>query len=204
MRRLAILEPLSIFLMIMLYIWVLRSSYHLLWVGILGLVFVSHLVHAEGADSLGFHHRNLVLCLDRFAPLLGLFTLAMLAGGFLLNTTRVIRFEDGLLAWVAYLPWGLFQQYLMNGYFLNRFEGVLSRRAAPVLTAALFSGAHLPNWFLMGVGLVAGYASICIYRKYRNLYFLGLAHGTIGFVLFIVVPDRISHHLTVGPGWFRY
>ncbi len=128
----------------------------------------------------------------------------MLSCGFMLDTTRPIRFEDAMLAWIAYVPWGLFQQYLMNGYFLKRFEGVLSPRAALLVTAALFAGVHTPNWFLMAVGLLAGWASVYIYRRHKNLYFLGLAHGTIGFVLFLVVPDRISHHLAVGPGWFRY
>jgi hypothetical protein len=34
------------------------------------------------------------------------------------------------------------------------------------------------------------------------MYFLGLAHGTIGSLLFLVIPDSISHHLVVGPGFF--
>jgi len=122
--------------------------------------------------------------------------------GILLQTTRPIRFEQGLLAWAGYLPWGLFQQYILNGYFLNRFDSVLSRRTAPMMSAALFSGAHLPNWFLMAVTLLLGYLCGRIYRRYNNLYFLGIAHGTVGFLLFLVVPDSISHHLIVGPGWF--
>jgi hypothetical protein len=52
----------------------------------------------------------------------------------------------------------------------------------------------------MAVTLLGGYASTQLYRRYRNLYFLGLAHGVLGFVLYLVVPDSISHHLNVGPG----
>ena len=92
----------------------------------------------------------------------------------------------------------------MNGYFLNRFEAVLSPRAAPVVSAALFSGVHTPNWFLMIVTLLTGYLAAVVYRRDKNLYFLGLAHGCVGFLLFLVVPDLVSHHLNVGPGWFTH
>ncbi len=181
-RKYAILEPVSIFLLIM----------------------ASHWAHREHAESLGFRRRNLEECLREFAPAIAFCALVMLGAGMLLATTRPIRFDQALTAWIGYLPWGLFQQYILNGYFMNRFDGLVSRRAAPMLAAALFSGAHTPNWFLMGVTFLAGYCCARIYRRYRNLYFLGAAHGTLGFLLFLVVPDSISHHLTVGPGWFAH
>lgn len=200
-RKIAILEPASIFIMIMAYIWDLRYSHHAAWLPILGLMLVSHVARREPAAALGFNVR-LRDCWSEYAPALGLIVLALLAGGVLFQTTRPIRFDQGLASWAWYLPWGLLQQYILNGYFMNRFEAVVSRRAAPLVAAGLFSGAHLPNWFLMGVTFFAGYCCACIYRRYNNLYFLGLAHATIGFLLFLVVPDSISHHLSVGPGWF--
>jgi membrane protease YdiL (CAAX protease family) len=109
-----------------------------------------------------------------------------------------------LASWLAYVPWGVFQQYVLNGYFLNRFHAVLGRRAASLIAAALFSAVHAPNWFLMVVAFPAGYCSTRIYWRYRNLYCLGLAHATVGFLLFLVVPDSVSHHLKVGPGWFGH
>jgi membrane protease YdiL (CAAX protease family) len=68
----------------------------------------------------------------------------------------------------------------------------------------LFSLAHLPNWFLMSVTLAGGLCCTRLYRRRPNLYVLGLIHGTIGFVLYLVVPDSISHHLRVGPGWYSW
>src|SRR5689334_4881584 len=201
-RKITLAEPLSVFALIMAYIWQLRFSYRGSWLLILALMLVSHRLRGEQAATLGFDGRNLRDCLRDFAPMIAFFALAMLAMGILLQTTRPIRFEQGLKAWAGYLPWGLFQQYILNGYFFNRFDSVLSRRTAPVMSAALFSGAHLPNWFLMAVTLLTGYLCARIYRRYNNLYFLGLAHGTVGFLLFLVVPDSISHHLIVGPGWF--
>jgi membrane protease YdiL (CAAX protease family) len=201
--QLAILEPVSVFAMIMAYIWVLRFSVPWLWLPIVLMLLISHRVHGERAGELGFNRRNLGPLFRRFAVPLLLLTLVLVASGVVFQTIRQIGFDSAILAWLAYLPWGLFQQYVLNGYFLNRLGDSLSYQAAPLAAAALFAGAHLPNGFLMAVTFLMGYSSAYIYRKYNNLYFLGLAHATIGFVLFLVVPDSISHHLRVGPGWFR-
>jgi len=165
---------------------------------------LSHVIRHERAETLGFHRRNLRECLREFAPCLVFVALAAIAVGMLLQTTRAIYFGDAFLAWAAYLPWGTFQQYLLNGYFLNRFLGAMPGRQAAAASAVLFSGAHLPNWFLMAVTLVLGYVCARIYLRYKNLYFLGIAHGTIGFLLLLVVPDSVTHHLVVGPGWFGH
>ena len=202
-RKYAVLEPLAIFAMIMAYIWDLRYQHPRLWLAILGLIVLSHVAHRERAGALGFHLRNLGECLREFAPAIAFCALLLVGCGMLFATTRPIRCDQALTAWMGYLPWGLFQQYIFNGYFMNRFEGLVSRRAAPMISAAIFSGAHTPNWFLMAVTFLAGYCCARVYRRYRNLYFLGAAHGTLGFLLFLVVPDSISHHLVVGPGWFR-
>jgi membrane protease YdiL (CAAX protease family) len=203
-RGAAIVEPVSVFALIMMYIWDLRYSHHSVWIGILALVLLSHWMHRERARNLGFRSDGLRECWVEFAPMLAFFALLMMGAGILLQTTRPIAFHQAVLAWMAYLPWGLFQQYMLNGYFLNRFSAVLSHRTAPLVAAGLFSGAHVPNWFLMLVTLIAGYAGACVYRRYQNLWFLGVAHGTIGFLLFLVVPDSVTHHLTVGPGWFLH
>jgi len=203
-RKYAILEPVTIFLLIMAYIWGLRFSHHRFWLVILALMLLSHRLHREKAKALGFQAKNLRQCAEDFAPALVLLALILFGFGLLLETTRRIRFDDALLALMGYLPWGLFQQYVLNGYFFNRLERAVSHKAAPVLAAALFSSAHLPNWFLMAVTLLAGHVCVSIYRRYHNLYFLGLAHATLGFLLYLVIPDSVSHHLTVGPGWFRH
>jgi hypothetical protein len=203
-RLRAILEPAGIFLLIMDYIWKVRYTYPAFFLAILGLVLASHWVHREKAAALGFQSVNFRKCLEDFAPALILLGLLLLGIGELLATIRPIGFDSAMMAWFGYLPWGLFQQYVLNGYFLNRLERVVPRRSAMMVSAALFSGVHLPNWFLMVVTLLLGYCSARIYSRYRNLYFLGGAHGTLGFLLYLVVPDSISHHLVVGPGWFAH
>jgi hypothetical protein len=202
-RKYAILEPVAIFVAIMAYIWGLRSTHPGMSLAILGMMVISNRIHREDASRLGFRLANLRECCEKFAPAVALLGLALLAGGIVTQSMRAMRTDQAVLAWSAYLPWALLQQYVLNGYFLNRFEALVSRRAAPAISAALFSGAHTPNWFLMAVTLVLGYVCARVYRRHPNLYFLGAAHATVGFLLLLVVPDSISHHLIVGPGWFR-
>jgi len=203
-RRLAILEPIAVFGLILAYIWSLRYQHPAAWAPILVLPLASHWWRREGAAALGFRMHNLAECLRRFAPALGFLALTLLASGLLLDTVRRIALDRVAVTWAVYLPWGLFQQYLLNGYCLTRLQIVLPDRGAALAAAALFSAVHAPNWFLMLVTLVAGYAAARLYTRYRNLYFLGLAHGTLGVLLFLVVPDSISHHLVVGPGWYGH
>ncbi len=203
-RKLAILEPVLVYAMILAYIWNLRYSHGGAWVGILALMLLSHLVRRESPYSLGFRTRNMGECWRGLATLLAFLSLFMLASGILLHTVRPIGVEMALASWAAYVPWGVFQQYALNGYFLNRFQTVLGRRAASLIAAALFCAVHAPNWFLMVVAFPAGHCSTLVYRRYRNLYFLGLAHATVGFLLYLVVPDSVSHHLEIGPAWFAH
>jgi len=200
-HRISALEALMVFAIIMGYIWKLRSTHPWFWVWVVALIVASHVAHRERAKGLGFRAGNFAHCVRKFGlPLIAL-AVAMLGAGLWLGTFRSIGGEGALRSFGLYLPWGLFQQYLLNGYFLKRFDMALSQNSASILTAGLFGVVHSPNWFLMLITPVAGHLAICIYRRYRNLYFLGLAHAIIGFLLFVVVPDSVSHHLRVGPGW---
>ena len=198
------LEPFLVFGLIMAYIWELRYRHQQFWIIILALMLLSHWRQREGATTLGFDWRTVRPCAEALGPALLFLILLLLGFGFLFSTTRPMRWEGAMEAWAAYVPWGMFQQYALNAYFLNRLDRLVSHRAAPFLTAALFSSAHLPNWFLMVITLLAGYGCTQLYRRYRNLYSLGFAHGTLGFLLYLVIPDSISHHLVVGPGWFTH
>ena len=203
-RKLAILEPLLVYAMILAYIWDWRFSHGGAWVWILGLMLLSHVVRRESAHGLGFRTLHMRECWREIAPLLVFLALLMLASGILLHTMRPIGVGTALASLAAYVPWAVFQQYALNGYFLNRLDAVLGRRAACLTAAALFCGVHAPNWFLMLVAFPAGYCATHLYRRYRNLYILGLAHATVGFLLFLVVPDSVSHHLRVGPGYSSF
>jgi membrane protease YdiL (CAAX protease family) len=198
-RRRAILEPILMYTLILAYIWKLRHVETKLWIPILALMLLSHVFHREIPRRLGFGLRNLRECTHELAPAVAFLAIVMVACGLLLHTTRRIGFDSAFLSLAAYLPWGLLQQYILNGYFFNRLAPLFPRRIAALIAAVLFSGAHVPNPFLMAVTLIGGYFSALVYSRHRNLYILGLAHAAVGFLLYLLVPDSISHHLRVGP-----
>jgi len=198
-RKLRLIEPLAVFAAIMAYIWLVRFAHPWLVVPILLIVACSHFARDERARSLGFRVAQLRECIRKFGPVLAALVLVALAGGWLLGTIRPIGLEGAALGLALYLPWGLFQQYLLNGYFLKRFDTALPPLASDATAAVLFSAVHCPNLFLMLLTPAAGYVSIQVYRRYQNLYFLGMAHATIGLLLFMVFPDTVIHHLNIGP-----
>ena len=203
-QKLILAESAVAFALIMLYIWRLRFTAPRSWVFIVGFFLMSHVLRGERGRALGFRWINFRECAEMLAPALLLVVLSLLAMGELMQTVRPISVEYGFMCLLAYCPWGIFQQYLLNGYIANRLLEVSSAQRVPLISAALFAGTHLPNWFLMLVTFVTGYYSTKLFIRYRNLYFLGLAHAVIGTLLFVVIPDSISHHLTVGPGFFLH
>ncbi len=197
----ALFEALTVFAMILVYIWRVRFSHPFSWIVIFLLIVASHVFRKESPAWLGFGAKNLGSSLAALTPFVGVLALALLSFGLVFRTIRHITPESGYASLLMYCGWGLFQQYILNGYFVNRFKEVSPARA-PLLAALFCSAAHTPNWFLMLVTLAAGYLCAKVYLRFGNLYFLGLAHGVIGFLIYLVVPDTISHHLYVGPKWF--
>lgn len=105
----------------------------------------------------------------------------------------------------GYVLWTLYQQFLLNDYFMPRLTRLLaSENAAVSLTAVLFAAAHLPNPWLSAATLVWGGISCALFRRYRNLYALGLVQGLLGLCFGVCVPDALHHHLRVGLGYLRY
>jgi hypothetical protein len=105
----------------------------------------------------------------------------------------------------GYILWTLYQQFLLNDYFMPRLTRLLaSENAAVGLAAVLFAAAHLPNLPLTGATLLWGAISCALFRRYHNLYALGLAQGVLGLCFAVCMPDALHHHLRVGLGYLRY
>ncbi len=105
----------------------------------------------------------------------------------------------------GYVLWTIYQQFLLQDYFMDRLLRLLSNESAAVtLAGALFAAAHLPNLVLTGATLVWGIVSCALFRRYRNLWALGLAQGLLGLCFAVCVPDALHHHLRVGLGYLRY
>src|SRR5882724_11830256 len=96
----ALLEALSVFAMIMAYIWQLRFSQPRLWMIILLLIFASHAFRRESPTRIGFGAKNLFSSATALAPIVLALALALLACGWMFDT---IRPQKGLLGLLMYL-----------------------------------------------------------------------------------------------------
>jgi membrane protease YdiL (CAAX protease family) len=105
----------------------------------------------------------------------------------------------------GYVLWTIYQQFLLQDYFMPRLLRLLPGPALSVaVTAMLFALAHLPNLSLAAATLAWGLISCLLFRRYHNLWALGLAQGLLGLCFAVCVPDALSHHLRVGLGYVRY
>ncbi len=105
----------------------------------------------------------------------------------------------------GYILWTLYQQFLLQDYFMPRLLRLLpGEQAAIAVTAILFAAAHLPNLVLVFATVVWGGISCALFLRYRNFYMLGIAQGILGLCLAVCVPNAFIHHMRVGLGFLHY
>lgn len=105
----------------------------------------------------------------------------------------------------AYSLWALMQQFIAQSYFFVRFESLLgSGKRAVLPTAVLFTVAHLPNPVLLVATGIGGVALTEVFRRYRTLYTIAIAHAVVGVAVTLCVPDDVDRHMRVGIGYLRY
>ena len=104
----------------------------------------------------------------------------------------------------GYVLWTIYQQFLLQDYFMPRLTRLLTTDAAIALAAVLFAVAHLPNVALTVATLVWGAVSCALFRRYRSLIVLGLTQGLLGLCFAVCVPDAFLHHMRVGLGYWNY
>jgi len=104
----------------------------------------------------------------------------------------------------GYVIWTIYQQFLLQDYFMPRLTRLLNTDAAIVFAAVLFGVAHLPNVVLTVATVVWGAISCALFRRYRSIVVLGLAQGLLGLCFAVCVPDAYVHHMRVGLGYWNY
>lgn len=189
--------------LILFVIWMPERPQRILSPLVLVVTFGIVLARGPSRDELGLGRRG-------FLPSLWILPAAVvLALSSVLLAKRLGTFHPlfhGDLQHVAgYILWTLYQQFLLNDYFMPRLSRLLASEGAAVgLAAVLFAAAHLPNPWLTVATLVWGAISCALFRRYRNLYMLGLAQGLLGLCFAVCVPEALHHHLRVGLGYLRY
>jgi membrane protease YdiL (CAAX protease family) len=153
-------------------------------------------------NELGLGWRGFVASLWIFPAAVGLTILSVLAAR---SAGTFHALYHASLAHVGgYVLWTIYQQFLLQDYFMPRLTRVLSSDVAIAVAAVLFAAAHLPNLTLTAATLLWGAVSCWLFRRYHNLYALGLAQGLLGLGFAVCVPDAMHHHLRVGLGYLHY
>jgi len=124
-------------------------------------------------------------------------------------TFHTLHHPGGPVRWVmafgGYAIWALFQQLLLQGYFLGRALKIIPNpNLAALLAAAVFALAHLPNPVLTPLTLVWGLTACLVFIRSRNVYPLAIAHAVFGICVAITVPASILHNMRVGLGYLLY
>src|SRR3989344_972801 len=94
-----------------------------------------------------------------------------------LNDPQVLSqpdfFRNFAISFFLYLSNALWQQVLVNGYFLPRLEeGFKNERKAILALGLLFGLAHIPNPVLIPITMIGGMASAYFFKRTRNIYVL--------------------------------
>ena len=182
---------------ILLVLWTPESAQRILSPIALAATLAVVLAHGQSREELGFGLRGRVPSLW-ILPVAGALTVVSVLIARRIGTLHPFYGADfGHVA--GYVLWTIYQQFLLQDYFLPRMTRILgSGSAAILIVAVLFATAHLPNLALTAATFVWGLISCVLFRRYHNLYALGLAQGLLGLCFAVCVPDAMHHHMRVG------
>jgi len=103
-----------------------------------------------------------------------------------------------------YAVWAFLQQFMLQSFFFVRLESLLGSRRAVLATTILFTAAHIPNPILTIGSALAGFFFCEMFRRYRNIFPLGLVHVILGLAMAASVSDALLHHMRVGIGYLQF
>jgi len=106
-------------------------------------------------------------------------------------------------AW-QYAIWAVAQEFILQSFFYLRLKSILGHRRATWVAALLFAAVHIPSPVLTALGFVGGLLFCELFRRYRALVPIGLAHALLGLTIAASFPDSLLHHMRVGIGYLIY
>ena len=184
-------------------IWTPEPLQRMLSPMVLVLTLVVVLARRPSRDDLGLGWRGFVRSLWILPAALALSALSLFAAA--KGGTLHALYKGDFVHISGYVLWTIYQQFLLQDFFMDRLLRLLPHQGAAVtLAGTLFAAAHLPGLALTAATLVWGMVSCALFRRYRNLWALGLAQGVLGLCFAVCVPDSLHHHLRVGLGYLLY
>ena len=130
---------------------------------------------------------------------------AILLAGYVAHTLHSPYGRFWYIAAAGYALWAFQQEYLLQSFFLTRFESLLRDGWKATLAAIfLFAFAHIPNLVLTAATVLMAAVFCALFRRYRNLYALAAAHAMFGLSVAAVMPEWVVRHMRVGIGYLTY
>jgi CAAX prenyl protease-like protein len=164
---------------------------------------VSHLRHGDRPADLGIRIDTFGQALREAILVVTPALLMAAALGLYLGGGADLDLRRTALAFLWGYPWALFQEYGLQCVIGRRMGEVIANPIGHDLAcAALFGALHLPNPFLSIVTFGAGYCFCALFRRCPNLFALAVAHTLASTILYHFLPERITHFMRVGPGYF--
>jgi hypothetical protein len=167
------------------------------------LTLLAVLVRGKSRDELGLGWRGFVPSLWILPAAIALSAVSMFVAAKFGTLHPLYKGDFKHVA--GYVLWTIYQQFLLQDLFMDRLLRLVSSPASAVtLAGTLFALAHLPNLVLSAATLAWGIICCALFRRYHNLWMLGLAQGLLGLCFAICIPESLHHHLRVGLGYLRY
>lgn len=204
MRR-PLLELSTGYGLILATIWSPRPYQQWLYAIAVAWIALTTTVSFPGWNALGFRRGGFLQSL--WVP----FVAAVMAACavFVAIHTHTLRQPISARGWVmtfgGYAVWSFVQQFLLQSYFLFRFQQLLPRREiAAVAAAGIFAAAHLPNPILTSFTFLWGLLACFAFLRWRNVFPLAMAHAILGITVAITIPGPVVRNMRVGLGYLRY
>ena len=95
------------------------------------------------------------------------------------------------------------QEFILQSFMFVRLETFLGSRRALLYSSCLFAVAHIPSPALTFLSFLGALFFCEMFRRFRNIYPLGLVHAALGLTIAASLPDSLMHHMRVGLGFLR-
>jgi len=106
-------------------------------------------------------------------------------------------------AW-QYGIWALLQEFILQSFLFVHLEKSLGSRRTVFYAAALFAAAHIPSPLLTALSFFGALFFCEMFRRYRNIFPIGIVHAILGLTVAASLPDHWLHHMRVGLGFLNY